>query len=760
MKKITITTLLLLVLVLTACSASAPQATPTPVTTPTPAPTPTLAQPEVTITRPDAPDTTVGDFLDAWKLDNYAQMYSYLDIASQSAISEEAFIERYLDAMIEAAIGIGQVEYEVLESRVLSPVAAEVRYRVTLKSALFDPFLRDYTASLTKENDAWRIAWHDGLVLPELAGGNQFRIINLIPKRGDIYDRNNDPLVTDAGAYALGLVPAEFNLDKEGDMLNILARASGYPTEYIFSLYAPVGYTADYYIPFTSVSEDNLNRYYNAVTSYPGVYVNYFEGRYYVDEGIAPQTVGYVSAIQPEEVDAFRRQGYQWTERVGRAGLERWAQNELVGQRGGRLFLDDAAGNQLQLVTAVESIGPSASITTTLDTFLQKRAQQALFGFRGAVVVMERDTGRVLAMASAPGFDANLFAPNNYNNAFASPFFDANNPLFNRAVEGQYPLGSVFKIISMAAALEEGLYGPNDTYDCQYTFTELGNPTLYDWTYERNQRDPDEEVPPSGVLTLQQGLMRSCNPWFYHIGLRFYEENNSTAISEMARGFGLGQPTGVEFPQEASGNIPDPTEKLDATNISIGQGGVLVTPLQVARFVAAVGNGGTLYKPHLIEQITANTGQVLYQFEPEVAGTLPISPENLEYVQEAMRMVVRDPRGTAYRIMGAFVIDIYGKTGTAETGAVNPHAWYVVYTDEGREDKPDIAIAVVVENIGEGSDYGAPIALRMLRSYYDFNIGRFPWEERIGVPLDLLPPEEDEDDGEQGLLLQDMTIFS
>jgi len=379
----------------------------------------------------------------------------------------------------------------------------------------------------------------------------------------------------------------------------------------------------------------------------------------------------------------------------------------------------------------------------TINKDFQEQAQQAMDGLPGAIVVLERDTGRVLAMVSSPGFDPNLFDPNNYNSMnLANMVNDPNQPLYNRAAQGQYPLGSVFKIITMAAALESGVFTPESTYDCQYEFTELG-PThiLHDWTWEhcqnQLQEDPTLEactIKPSGILTLPQGLMRSCDPWFYHIGFDLFNLGKTTAISDMARGFGLGQATGIQQVAESEGQVPVPGDGVQATSLAVGQGNLQVTPLQVADFIAAIGNGGTLYRPQLVEKIQSASGEALLAFRPEVRGTLPINQENLKVIQDAMREVVENPRGTAYFRLSTLNIPMAGKTGTVETGFTEPHAWFAGYTMANNPDKPDIAIAVVVENKGEGSDWAAPIFRRIVEIYfYGKPQSVYWWEAAIGA---------------------------
>jgi penicillin-binding protein 2 len=227
--------------------------------------------------------------------------------------------------------------------------------------------------------------------------------------------------------------------------------------------------------------------------------------------------------------------------------------------------------------------------------------------------------------------------------------------------------------------------------------------------------------------------MRSCNPWFWHIGLTLYQTGRTTAISDMARAFGLGALTGIEIP-ESTGNITDPAEPIQAVNSAIGQDPVLVTPLQVARFIAAIGNGGTLYRPQIIEKTVDSNGNAEQVFKPEAQGTLPISQENLATIQGAMSDVVSNPRGTAYYRLGGVRYPIYGKTGTAETSTGTPHAWFAGYTDLNNPDVPDIAVAVILEYQGEGSEWAAPVFKRVVDSYiYGRPQSIYPWESSFGV---------------------------
>jgi penicillin-binding protein 2 len=708
-----------------------------PVGEPTPAPstTATLPPPKVNTTQAPDAENTARAYLSAWGSGDMAGMYALLAPSSQAAISEEEFASRYNNVAMETAMD--RVDTQIFAA-VTKTHSAQISYHVNLQSNLVGELHGDTNMNLVLENGQWRVEWDPALILPQLSDGDLLRMDYQIPSRGDIFDRDGQALVAQSDAVALGMIPDQIDPDSAEGLFSELSRLTGIRTERIQELYEETPAGSGWYVALSSVPAEVYQQREGVLANYSGWAARPYTARYYFGGGIAPHVVGYVSPIQEDEAERFRRLGYRIDQKVGRIGLESWGENYLSGKRGGDLYVVDPEGLVVEQLASVAS-GPAQSIYTTIDRNLQVQAQQALVGFRGAVVVLERDTGRVLAMASSPGFDPNLFEPENFNRGFQiQDLFDQQSiPLLNRATQGQYPLGSVFKIVTMAAALESGLYTADTVYDCQQTFTELQGVTLYDWTLEK-------ELPPSGLLTLPEGLMRSCNTYFYHIGLDLFNQGKTTAISDMARGFGLGSPTGIQQLAEESGQVPDPGSKLYATSLAIGQADLQVTPLQVARFIAAVGNGGTLYRPQVVDRIGQEDGDTVLSFQPEVQGELPVSQQNLEIIQNAMVSVVANRRGTAYPAFLNLRVPLAGKTGTAQDPPRDPHAWFAGYTFANRQDLPDIAVAVVVENAGEGSEIAAPIFRRVIESYF---LGRpirlYPWESQIGVTRTPTPEGEE-----------------
>lgn len=737
--------ILLMALILAACGTpSTPMST-----TPEELPNPQVLTDSV----PD-PEAAARKYLDAWKIRDYATMYDMLSPLTQDGITEEAFAGRY-DEIWRSAVLTG-IEYEIVSSFVQNPRQSQVRLQTALHSLAAGDINRDLQMDLTLVDEAWTVAWSDGLILPELESGSALFLDVVTPTRANIYDRNGLALAADSEAVALWIVPNQIgDEDAELDMLSTIRRLMDYPSNDSILLEYDQIRNTDFRINLGEVPLENFQQVQGILSDVGGVQWGTYDTRLYFDGGLAPHAVGYISWIQEEDLQDYLISGYQGDEFVGQIGLEYWYEEALRGQPGGTLYTTDAAGRPNNPIASQESEPPFA-VYTTLNRDLQRHAQQALedSDLTGAVVVLDRDTGAVLAMASTPDFDPNLFDTNNPNSSsgLTELFQVPNDPLLNRATVGAYAPGSVFKTVTMAAALESGVYRPDTIYNCGLEFRELAGITLYDWRYEK-------ELGGWGEITLQEALERSCNPYFFHIGLDLHNRGMETAISDMAKAFGLGTSTGIEI-GEQGGLVPDPETKqelfddewaqADSVQLAIGQSFLQVTPLQVARMVAAIGNGGTLYQPQIVDRVQSAEGEILSEFEPIVQGDLPVSPENLEAIQDAMVGVIRHPNGTARNVFLGLNLDIAGKTGTAQTGDfTDPHAWFAAYTFEEREDIPDIVVVVVLEFQGEGSEWAAPVARRVIESHF---LGRpiklYPWEARLRIPA-TPEPESEEGEGEQ-----------
>ena len=713
---------------------------------PTNTPLPT-AQAHIT----PAPDenAAITKYLEALKQDDFETMYSLLSQSSRDSVTLEDFSKRWNDAL--NAMSAAEIEYAI-NSAQIGPRDAEVGYSITYKTVLAGDIQRNILVRMKNENNEWKIIWDEAQILPELAGGNQLVMEYDIPARGDIYDKNGQPIVTQADAFAFGINTGEINLDMQGALTTELGLLCGLDPLDIQDQIDASG--PGWYLPMCEGTREEAQRLLSINPG--GLVVAEYNSRYYFDTGLAPQAVGFTQFISPEQLNEYRRLGYNGSEKIGQSGIEKWAEDYLAGQHGGTLRVTSPDG-QIISTLGQSDPQPADSIYLTLDRNMQANAQSALEFFRGAIVVMEVDTGRVIAMASSPDFDPNAFDP--VNEANYGNISDIDEPLINRATQGQYPLGSVFKIITFSAALESGLYLKDTPYDCQYDFTELQDRVLHDWTWSHCQDaiaagetcNASSEIP-SGLLTLQEGLMRSCNPYFWHIGLDLFKNwDRGGDIAKMARAFGLAARTGIDQIEEASGQILDPATELDAVNQAIGQGDVQVTPLQVATFMAAIANGGTLYRPQIVEKIQPVDGDPVLTFKPEARGTLLLRQENLDILREALLMVTQNKRGTATFNLRGLQFDVAGKTGTAESGNGKSHAWFAGYTlNEENTGLPDIAIAVIVENIGEGSEYAVPLFRAMVETYYYgspqrpyYDWGQIGYPPYTPTPFGIPAPTED-----------------
>jgi penicillin-binding protein 2 len=709
--------ILLLAASLVGCTALAPPSTVTP-------PPPPTSTPET----PDAGGTAAA-FLQLWEAGDYRGMYSLLSPLSQDAIGLGDFEARY--AGIARTASLVGVETRVL-SVLKSGQTAKALFEVSLHTNAVGAVTRKIEMELVFIGERWAIAWTEGLILPELVGGNTLLMEYVVPARANIYDRNGLGLAAQGEAVAIGVQPNQ--ITNESAVLEALSELLGQRPQTIRAKIANA--RPDWYVPIGEASAADVQMRLSTLSALGGVFLSRYSTRFYPNGGVAPHVLGHMGAIPPEQLADYQALGYTGDERVGISGLEAWAEPYLAGVRGGKLSVVTPAG-QVVATLAESQSQPAQAVYSTLDRPLQIAAQEALEGFKGSAIVMLPATGEILALASSPTYDPNLFDPTNRNHeALGGVLGDPGRPLLNRATQGIYPPASVFKIPAVAAALMSGLYQRDSTYTCTGVWNVLGpNAIKYDWTVSFG-------VAPHGPVNIVEALAYSCDPYFYTVAYDLYNYNPGY-MAQVARAFGLGEFTQVGQMAEARGLMPDPDWKLatygepwsagDSVNMGIGQGYVQVTPLQIAQMMAALANGGTLLRPQVVQRIAPPGGQDTFELAPVVNGQLPVTPEQLDLLLEGLRGVTNLPRGTARHIFISQEIPVVGKTGTAEDPAVGPpHAWFAGWTEVNHPEKPDIVIVVMIENIGDGSAYAAPIFRRIAEIYF---LGRpyslYPWESEF-----------------------------
>ncbi len=724
-----LTFLIILVTLLSACNQKV-------VVTPTAEPTATAPLPTPNVNIDYGPDVeeAATAYMDLWKVEDYQAMYDQLSRLTKDAVTPEAFESSHRDTAKN--LTMQGIDFQIL-STMLNITTAQVNYQVDYDTALLGTISRQTIMNMILEDGTWHVQWDASMMLPELANGNYLELVIEVPARGNIYasdSSDNYPLVSYEDVVTITVTPGSIEEGTEGDMVVLLADIFERTEDSIREEYANVaGYQ---YAIIGDITGAVAEQYYDRLNAFPAIGMESFKARFYHDGGIAPHVTGYVLNVPAENLEYYQRLGYTGDEKIGYSGLEAWGEQYLAGTHGADLYVKDQQGQVLTKI-ADSDAKPAQSIYTTIESQLQYWLQQSMGDNVGAIVVMERDTSKVIAMVSYPGYDPNVFVGPYYTSySIAEVTQNPFNPMYNRAAQGVYPPGSVFKIVTMASALETGVFTKDYPYFCDSLWYELDGWVGKDWTY-------DKGFGASGLLTLQQGLMRSCNPWFWHIAYTLWNDGYRTAIPDVAAGFGLGKPTGIEIP-EFEGNINmTPADINEYVQMAIGQSTLQNSPLQIANFVAAVGNGGTLHQPTVVDRIGMTGQEPIYQFDLKEIGKLPVTPENLEAIQQAMLMVIRNPSGTANFQFQNYPWNIAGKTGTAENSTGTPHAWFAGYTFEEDPDRPDIAIAIVLENAGEGSEMAAPLFRRIVSLYFskmENAGGIMPWESAPYIPAQ--PDEE------------------
>jgi penicillin-binding protein 2 len=728
-----------MLLLLVACSEVVPpppqdnydEATLTPLPSPTSEPTATPI--------PGGAEGIGLAFLRAWEGKDYLGMYSLLSSQSQALVDSRTFVTFYQEMM---EISTVQTIHAQPLSAMQEGERAEFGARVTWETAVVGTISRDHEMDLVFSDGRWGVVWDESLLLPELEGGYSLYMEHRVPARANIYDSVGQALAYQGSVITLAVIPGQ--IEDEEALLETLSPLLGLTPEEIKFLYAAS--LPDWYVPLGDITGETMQEYYEELQPFlgAGLLTDDRLTRLYTDGGIAPHVVGYTGYIPAEYVDEYTRVGYRGDEQVGLAGIEEWGENYLSGTRGGLLTVVGPSGEYIE--TIQESDPKQArSIYLSIERDFQVAVEQALadaieshpFAEAGSIVVLDPQTGAVRAMASYPDYDPVIFDHLRIDGDadLMRVLNDPGQPLLNRATQGEYPPGSTFKIVTFSAGVNSGMYTPESRYTSTGTWNRLGDAFVkYDWRAGGH-----------GTISLSQALVVSCNSCFYDVGFNL-DEADPFHLPNIARLFGYGEPTDIVGIPESSGLIPDPDWKIgnvgegwvagDSVHMAIGQGFVQVTPLQMARLIASIANGGTLYRPTLIDHIGAGGGAPEEQWPIEEQRQVPLSAEDIEIVRESLLAVANGSSGTATHRFRGLPVTVAGKTGTAETVVGEPHAWFAGYApaepytalDGTVIEEPELAIVVMVENAGEGSTVGAPLFRRIVELYYGITpLAPFPW---------------------------------
>jgi penicillin-binding protein 2 len=555
-----------------------------------------------------------------------------------------------------------------------------------------------------------------------LSENNRVRLKRVAGTRGMIFDRQGQLLVDSRPSFDFIFVPEDSRDPRstlrllgrylkrdEAELLKIFEEGKGRAAFDEMVLGRDIDWSA-----VVAVETHQLDL--------PGVSLRTRPRRSYVDGPMAAHVLGYLGEINQKQLKGLKEQGYVVGDEMGQYGLERRWEELLRGQSGGQQVEVDALGRRVRVLHEVADV-PGYTVHLTLHRELQAAAYEALKGKEGTIVAIDVSSGAVLALASTPAFDPNIFARGIKSEEWSGLIKDKLRPLNNRATQGQYPPGSTFKIVMAIAALEEGVVNPDSAIQ-DPGFFPFGNRQFRDWKKGGH-----------GSVNLHRAIVESCDTYFYQLGPKLGVDR----IAKWSRAFGLGEKTGIALDDERPGIIPDTEWKQkrfrqpwfpgETISVAIGQGYVTVTPLQLANMMAAVANGGKLYRPYLVAKVESLDGATVREYGPELIRSIALKPETLSRVHKALADVVHGSGGTG-RAARSPVIPAAGKTGTAQViemkGAYlkseqlsyfnRDHAWFVAYAPL---DKPQVAVAVLVEHGGHGGEAAAPMAKKVFEKFIE-----------------------------------------
>jgi penicillin-binding protein 2 len=552
-----------------------------------------------------------------------------------------------------------------------------------------------------------------------MSENNRLRFVPVAASRGAIMDRGGTVLVGNRPSFSLAVVPQEVK-DKDG-LLDRLASLLGLDRAGLSERWEKGKGRARYYpiILASNITRDQVEIVEENHLRLPGVEIEMKPVREYSSGMLAAHLLGYIGEVSEDELGSKEYEEYNPGDYIGKNGIERNWERELHGSDGGRQLEVDARGRVLRTISeSYPKVGNS--VVLTIDANLQKRAEQAFGEQAGAAVAMDVNSGEILAFVSNPGFDPALFSGKLPADKWKEYLEDKRHPLENKALTGQYPPGSTFKIITALAGLESGTITDSTSVACSGSY-DLGTSTFKCWNKHGH-----------GATNLKKALRESCDVYFYKLG----EQVGVDHIAETAKKFMLGSPLGIGLAHEKGGMIPTAEWKLkrfgkrwyrgETLPVAIGQGYVLMTPIQLASMIATVANEGSIYRPQLIKRIVDPDGKPLKEFKPELLGRTGISPASFRLVKQGLFAVVNEPGGTG-GMARLYDVHVAGKTGTSQVVKMHDsksgtpyqyrdHALFVAFAPY---EKPEIAVAVVVEHGEHGGSAAAPITARILRAWFD-----------------------------------------
>jgi penicillin-binding protein 2 len=568
----------------------------------------------------------------------------------------------------------------------------------------------------------WFLQIHKGADYRQLADSNRVRMLDVVASRGNILDRQGRNIITNRPSFNIVWVKED-----SPDPDEVIKKLSRILDEEIAVLLKRVREAADNprHIPIL-LKEDidwkTLVYIENNHFELPGIRIEVLPRRDYLYENLASHLIGYLGEINPKELEERKRDNYQRGDLLGKRGLEKIYEASLRGEKGNIYMEVDAHGFEQRRLKGKETL-PGNDIQLTIDLDLQLQAERAMADNAGAVIVTDVNSGRILAFASAPPLKLKDFVGGISQKNWQALLENPKRPLVHKTIQGQYPPGSTYKVVTALAGLARGIITPDTVFYCTGSMR-FGNRRYGCWKKGGH-----------GPVSLHRALAESCDVYFYQVGLKVGVDS----LAKYAGLFGLGQKTGIDFEYEKSGLVPtsawkkmakgEPWQEGETLSIAIGQGFNLVTPLQINQMTAALANGGILFRPQLVDKIMDPEGEVISSFEPIVDGEITGMKRNLQLIRKGLVGAVNDKHGTGKEAR-LKEITVGGKTGTAQVVRLEKfeetdeedvpykyrdHAWFTSFAPA---DKPEIAVTVLVEHGGHGGSVAAPVAKKVLERYF------------------------------------------